>query len=530
LFPDSFVESTILDYHRNQSGGQSADSVPVLAPSQALVLSVEVRRSHLLHDLLSQMEGIASAASLHGMSPKDVLFLPLQASFAGEQGVDAGGVSRELLTLAVKELLQTYQILNPTADGRLVWFTSNKSESKSKSNIESKGESSSIPDSLKMDIVSVFDNNDAAPPKRAKRDTDAGEHSPPRLGAAAPETFPFRLAAHFYPDPSKKEEEDEDEGHSSNNCEAEFALGLLYGFASYNDCLIDLPLPKALYKVLLKADSLDRTSTAARFDIDSDLDIGDVLTLSDLWECDEALARGLQQLLDFEDGSIPDVFGVDFTASENPLLSTVGGAPTVELLPGGADRLVDKSNRALFVERFLQHALFKSVSRQALAFFRGLQVFFFCTKHSSYAGASKSVPLVSVFEHNMCSAPEMQMLLCGSHEVGDVSLLRLRTVYRGAYHDEHPTIQWLWDVLSELPTVDIRRLLMFVTGSDRVPVGGFEQMRLIVQSTVPVSDSALPVSHTCFNILDLPVTYESKAVLRERLLFALEHAQGFGLV
>ena len=38
---------------------------------------------------------------------------------------------------------------------------------------------------------------------------------------------------------------------------------------------------------------------------------------------DEALAAGLQALLDFEEGtgSIEEVFGVDFTASANPLLA-----------------------------------------------------------------------------------------------------------------------------------------------------------------------------------------------------------------
>ena len=38
----------------------------------------------------------------------------------------------------------------------------------------------------------------------------------------------------------------------------------------------------------------------------------------------------------------------------------------------------------------------------------------------------------------------------------------------------------------------------------------------------------LPTSHTCFNALLVP-EYASKAKLRERLLTAVENAQGFGL-
>ena len=38
----------------------------------------------------------------------------------------------------------------------------------------------------------------------------------------------------------------------------------------------------------------------------------------------------------------------------------------------------------------------------------------------------------------------------------------------------------------------------------------------------------LPTSHTCYNTLLLP-EYSSRAKLRERLLLAIDNAQGFGL-
>ena len=182
-------------------------------------------------------------------------------------------------------------------------------------------------------------------------------------------------------------------------------------------------------------------------------------------------------------------------------------------------------------------------------------------------------------------------------------------------------MQWLWEVLADMNVRDQRRFLHFVTGSDRVPVGGLQTLKLVVQSTrpsfscdtdtdgdgqrerdhghegegqeqgqrqgererdhghegegqeqgqgqmregeggignldgavihgplppAPPAESTgsdeigarngtskrlpLPVSHTCFNILDLPAVYESKAQLKERLLLALEHLEGFGLV
>lgn len=42
-------------------------------------------------------------------------------------------------------------------------------------------------------------------------------------------------------------------------------------------------------------------------------------------------------------------------------------------------------------------------------------------------------------------------------------------------------------------------------------------------------DIHLPVSHTCFNILDLPA-YSSKEILKEKLQEAIQHHQGFNLV
>jgi hypothetical protein len=42
-------------------------------------------------------------------------------------------------------------------------------------------------------------------------------------------------------------------------------------------------------------------------------------------------------------------------------------------------------------------------------------------------------------------------------------------------------------------------------------------------------DIHLPVSHTCFNVLDLP-GYSSKEILKSKLLEAIQHNQGFNLV
>ena len=71
------------------------------------------------------------------------------------------------------------------------------------------------------------------------------------------------------------------------------------------------------------------------------------------------------------------------------------------------------------------------------------------------------------------------------------------------------------------------KFLHFVTGSDRVPVGGIASLGLVIQSTSQDQHS-LPSSHTCFNILNLSIHYSSKQQLSEKLFLSLQYTEGFG--
>ena len=61
----------------------------------------------------------------------------------------------------------------------------------------------------------------------------------------------------------------------------------------------------------------------------------------------------------------------------------------------------------------------------------------------------------------------------------------------------------------------------------RAPVGGLGQLSLVIQRAGGDTDR-LPSAHTCFNYLLLP-EYASQEKLKQRLLLAIENAQGFGL-
>ena len=63
---------------------------------------------------------------------------------------------------------------------------------------------------------------------------------------------------------------------------------------------------------------------------------------------------------------------------------------------------------------------------------------------------------------------------------------------------------WLWDIVHEVfNDAKRRRLLFFVTGSDRAPIKGLGALALTVSRNGPDSPR-LPTAHTCFNHLLLP--------------------------
>ena len=73
-----------------------------------------------------------------------------------------------------------------------------------------------------------------------------------------------------------------------------------------------------------------------------------------------------------------------------------------------------------------------------------------------------------------------------------------------------------------------KRFLLFLTGTDRVPITGMKTIKLYIQPARS-GDAYLPVAHTCFNLLDLP-EYATAEKLRYKLLQAIQCTEGFGLV
>ena len=134
---------------------------------------------------------------------------------------------------------------------------------------------------------------------------------------------------------------------------------------------------------------------------------------------------------------------------------------------------------------------------------------------------------------SVLSEPELELFLCGCPFI-DIGDWQEFTQYKGRFSKNHPVIQWFWQVLENYSQKKLSLLLKFVTGTSRVPVQGFKELKTLrgepALFTVESLDSeGLPKAHTCFNRLDLPL-YQTKSQLKKALNYVIQHhSLGFGL-
>ena len=128
---------------------------------------------------------------------------------------------------------------------------------------------------------------------------------------------------------------------------------------------------------------------------------------------------------------------------------------------------------------------------------------------------------------------ELELLISGMPSI-DLADLKANTEYHGCGLRD-PLVQWFWNVLHSLSQEELALFVQFVTGTSKVPLGGFKDLegmrgpqRFQIHLASSAKPESLPTSHTCFNQLDLP-KYASEEKMRERLLLAIkECSEGFG--
>lgn len=193
-------------------------------------------------------------------------------------------------------------------------------------------------------------------------------------------------------------------------------------------------------------------------------------------------------------------------------MEILGKVTTHELKEGGENIRVTEENKEEYIMLLTDWRFTRGVEEQTKAFLDGF---------------NEVAPLewLRYFDEK-----ELELMLCGMQEI-DMSDWQKNAIYRH-YTKSSKQIQWFWQVVKEMDNEKRIRLLQFVTGTCRLPVGGFAEL---IGSNGPQKfcidrvgkETWLPRSHTCFNRLDLP-PYKSYEQLKEKLLYAIEETEGFG--
>ena len=135
------------------------------------------------------------------------------------------------------------------------------------------------------------------------------------------------------------------------------------------------------------------------------------------------------------------------------------------------------------------------------------------------------------------TADELELIINGRPFI-DVEDWHLYTIYKEPYNNHHQIIKWFWDIVSDLSQKELSNLLMFSTGTSRVPFGGFAALEsnrgnisqfMIERVDYQKGKKNYIKAHTCFNRLDIP-EFQTRKEMEEAIKFiSSNEIIGFGI-
>lgn len=263
-------------------------------------------------------------------------------------------------------------------------------------------------------------------------------------------------------------------------------IGRIIGKAIYDGCYLDCHFTRDVYKSIL----------------------GRKVSLKDLESIDLDYYKSLIWMLE---NDITDIIIETFSIETDDY----GEKKVIELVPNGENIAVTEENKQEYVKLVVEYRLQKSVIEQMDNFLQGFH---------------EMIPkeLISIFDEQ-----ELELLISGLPDI-DVDDWKNNTNYVN-YTQSSNEISYFWRAVRSFDTEERAKLLQFATGTSKVPLNGFKDLKgsngsskfSIHRDFGPTT--RLPSSHTCFNQIDLPA-YGSYDTLRRALLLAItEGHEGFGL-
>eukprot|EP01022_Parablepharisma_sp_SALTPOND_P018813 TRINITY_DN3126_c0_g1_i1.p1 TRINITY_DN3126_c0_g1~~TRINITY_DN3126_c0_g1_i1.p1 ORF type:complete len:844 (-),score=94.00 TRINITY_DN3126_c0_g1_i1:742-3273(-) len=199
--------------------------------------------------------------------------------------------------------------------------------------------------------------------------------------------------------------------------------------------------------------------------------------------------------------------------SDLALTFVLQGYDNIELKHNGSNIPLTLENIAEYLDLTAHYTLYKTIVRQLTAFKEGFNLVF---------------PIESL---QFFKSTELEDLICGDKvEQWDVATLQENITPVHGYDKASPQYKYFLQYLASLPKVLQRLFLQYVTGSPRLPVGGFAKLSpklTVAKRITPEGDHPdvyLPSVMTCQNYLKIP-EYSTYQVLKEKFDYALNEGQ-----
>ncbi|SCU89641.1 LAME_0E04720g1_1 [Lachancea meyersii CBS 8951] len=261
-------------------------------------------------------------------------------------------------------------------------------------------------------------------------------------------------------------------------------LGKVLGKCLYDHVLIDVTFADFFLKKLLNVNNSNSS-----FD--------------DLSSLDSTLYSNLVKLLNMTPWDLQSL-GLRFEVTDEETLQTV------ELVPNGSQKAVDKSNTLQYLLATADYKMNRKLRLGTRAFTGGLYT------------------MIPPHWLEMFNSIELQMLISGGGKDIDLADLRKHTEY-GEFSDDDQTVQDFWAIMAEFGPEDRLNLVKFVTSVPRAPLQGFGSLNPLFGIRNAGHDvSRLPTASTCVNLLKLP-NYQNRELLKNKLLYAINAEARFDL-
>ncbi|KAI9062557.1 hypothetical protein FKP32DRAFT_1593207 [Trametes sanguinea] len=280
-------------------------------------------------------------------------------------------------------------------------------------------------------------------------------------------------------------------------------IGQFVAKAMLDSRIIDLSFNKVFLKLVLGEEVPPTLESLKRVDPELAASLAKIQNLAAAAKTqDEKLRRKLAAIEDMGGVSIEDL-GLDFTVP----------GYDIELRPGGRDIPVTTDNVDEYIQEVIDAIIGKGAQTQAQAFREGF---------------SKVFPIGDL---QAFTSDELAMLFGNAEEDWSIETLSEALKADHGFNVESRAIRDLIEIMSEYDGPSRRSYLQFITGSPKLPIGGFKGLNpplTVVRKPheAPLTaDDYLPSVMTCVNYLKLP-EYSSKAVMKEKLSIAMREGVG----